>query len=305
MDYIRNPRYFGRSFKRLLHQATAGFTLTPGIRDVKLSKDEKLEISGFHNVSANKEINHMLYIIGGLVSGSNARFNKEIYVVEKAEIGSYNTIQALAGDGNVTVDKGVRFLRWLDAEGDIDVNPDCNLGISASSDKMLSLKGNCFFRRIYGMPVITGPGNNDTRRVVEDNHLTPSGPLPSPSHFIRRNDSFITPGTICDDNVVFTRDVLIGSGSLFKGSIKCYGKIVLQDNVTVKGNIFADEDIIIGQNIKIDGHVFSQMSIYISEWTVISRPDKIKSVVGKKSVRIEQNVTIYGYVTTEGEGTVL
>ena len=31
MDYIKDPRYFGKSFKELLHQATDGFTSAPGI----------------------------------------------------------------------------------------------------------------------------------------------------------------------------------------------------------------------------------------------------------------------------------
>ena len=46
MNYIKDPRYFGKSFKQLLHQATDGFTAAPGIRDVQLSKKESLEITG-------------------------------------------------------------------------------------------------------------------------------------------------------------------------------------------------------------------------------------------------------------------
>jgi cytoskeletal protein CcmA (bactofilin family) len=97
-------------------------------------------------------------------------------------------------------------------------------------------------------------------------------------------------------------DVKIGKGCLFKGSIKSYGKLTLEENVTIYGNVFTDGDILIGRNARISGHVFSQMSIHISGQTVISNPDKIKSVIGKKFISIEEDVIIYGYVATEGEG---
>jgi hypothetical protein len=47
------------------------------------------------------------------------------------------------------------------------------------------------------------------------------------------------------------------------------------------------------------------MSIYISSQSVVSQPNKIKSVIGKKSITIEKNVTIYGYVATEGTGRTI
>lgn len=304
MDYMRNPRYFGKAFKKLLHRATAGFTLSPGMRDVKLSKDEKVELSHSISISQGREVNHMLYVIGKFTSGSHARFAKEVYVTDNAIIGSNNIFQAFAGDMDITIDRGTQFLRWLDAEGDVRIGEGCNLGINASSGGKLIVGRECLFRRLFGMPIFMGQNCN----AEEDNKERPlSFPesLPLPSSFIRKKDSFIPPETIFNGNIVFTRDVLIGSGTVVKGDVKCYGKIMLQENVTIEGNIFADGDIVVGQNTNIWGHVFSQMSVYISEKTVISCPDKIKSVIGKKSISIEQGAIIYGFVTTEGEGRTI
>jgi predicted acyltransferase (DUF342 family) len=304
MEYIRNPRYFGKSFKRLIHRATAGFTLSPGMRDVKLSKDEKVELTHSLNISADREINHMLYVIGKFVSGSNAKFNKEVYVIEDAVIGANNLIQAFAGDGNVKVEEGVQFHRWLDAEGDIVIDENCNLGISASSSSKLCVARNCIFRRLFGMPIVTG--QNWITSIVDSIESTPlTESIHTRSSFMRRKDRDVPPETVFEDNVVFVNDVKIGKGCIFKGSIKCYGKLVLEENVTIYGNVFTDGDILIGWNARIIGHVFSQMSIHISGQTVISNPDKIKSVIGKKSVNIEEGVIIYGYVATEGEGNTV
>lgn len=304
MDYIRNPRYFGKSFKRLIHRATAGFTLSPGMRDIKLSKNEKVELTHSIDISTAKEINHLLYIIGNLVTGSNVLFNKEVYVTGKAVIGSDNIIQALAGDGDITVSNGVQFKRWLDAEGDVRIADNCNLGISTSSGSRLFLSTDCIFRRINGMPIITGDGPSGIVHNFES-ALPPPLPVHSKPSFVRKKDTSIPAGTIIDDNIVFIRDVKIGPNSLIRGTIKSYGKIVLAENVKIDGNIFADDDIFIGRNARISGHVFSQSSVYISCQTIISSPDRIKTVLGKKSIKIERDVVIYGFVTTEGSGKIL
>jgi predicted acyltransferase (DUF342 family) len=304
MTYVRNPRYFGRSFKSLLHRATAGFTLGPGLREVQLSKIEKVELTQSLDVFENREVNHMLYVIGSLSSGNHSQFNKEVYVTGNTTIGPNNIIQAIAGDGNVSVAAGVHVRRWLDADGDIDISSNCNLGISASSGSKLSLANNCVFRRLYGMPIITG--HNRMPATISPEKLLPlkDSLLPEIS-FIRIKDSTLLPETAINKNIVFPQSVKIGHNSTLRGNVKSYGILTLEDNVTIDGNVFADGDIFIGRNVKISGNIFSQKSIYISGQTVISRPDKIKSIIGKKSIRIEQNVIIYGYVATEGYGTVV
>jgi len=301
MDYIRNPRYFGKSFKKLLHRATAGFAYNPGMHDIKLSKDEKMELIHSPNISANREINHILHVIGDLVSEGNVQFNKEVYATGNVAVGPGNIIRAMVGDGDVALAEGVQFLRWLDAEGDIDIGANCTLGISASSGGRLYLSKDCAFHRLFGMPITTG--YNIAAMINYPEESFPSlEPFTEEFPFIRKKERFIPPGTTMKNDVIFLNDVLIGNDCIFKGTIKSYGKIILEENITIDGNIFADGDILIGKNSKIRGHIFSQMSIYISEQTVISRPDKIKSIIGKRSIRIGKDVNIYGYVATEGDG---
>lgn len=304
MNYIKDPRYFGKSFKQLLNQATNNFTSRPGIHEVQLSKKEKLEIAGSTNIPAAGQLNHLLCIHGNLVSGEKAQFNKEMYVTGNSSIGSGSTIHVLAADGDVIIGEDVRLKRWVDADGDMDIAARCNLGISASSGRKLRLGPNCHFRRLYGAPVITGD-NGTTTIGGFVTLLPPIEPMPPEMTFVRIKNRKIAPGTTMGKNVVFPQDVQIGHGSILRGDIKSYGKLILEDNVIIEGNIFADDDIIIGRGAKVSGHVFSQKTVHISSGTVISRPGSIKSIVGKKSVRIEQNVTIYGYVTTEGEGIIV
>jgi predicted acyltransferase (DUF342 family) len=304
MDYIKDPRYFGKSFKLLLSRVTNGFTSAPGISDILLSKKERLQTTGSMDVLNTGKVDHLLCVQGDLNSHGNAQFHKEVFVTGNASMGPNNTIQVLAADGSITIAADLQLKRWLDADGDIDIGARCNLGISASSGKKLHLGQNCIFRRLYGVPITTGNGGKTSIDDFES-LLPPMETLPPELSFVRIKDHTIPSGTIMGKNVVFPQDVKIGHGSILRGNIKSYGKLVLEDNVIIDGNLFADGDIVIGSGAKISGNVFSQKSVHISNGTVISRPDTIKSVIGKKAVRIEENVTIYGYVTTEGQGMVV
>jgi predicted acyltransferase (DUF342 family) len=304
MDYTRNPRYFGKSFKMLLGRATSGLDLSPGFKDIKLSKNETMEIAQSLDIPLEKEINHLLYVIGDLCSESHVRFDKEVYVTGNATIGPNNTFQALYSEGDVKVSEGTQFQRWLDADGNISVGVNCDLGISISSGNKIYLSNGCVFRRLYGMPVLTGYNQVADFQYPAEKLLSKESPLPDES-FIRKDDNTVPTGTIINNNIVFTGDVRVGSRTIISGTIKSYGNIYLENDVIIYGNIFADGDIFIGRNAGIGGHLFSQGSIFISEHTLISRPDKIKSIIAKKEIKIEQNVNIYGFVATEGHGSIL
>ncbi|MBN1906566.1 MAG: hypothetical protein JW927_15880 [Deltaproteobacteria bacterium] len=301
MDYIRHPRYFAKSFRKILEKATSGFNLGHGIHNVKLSKDEPLAIHPSLNIGDGEIINHLLLIKGNFVSGSDVQLNKEVHVTGDVIIGPNNVLQALSIEGNAQISDGVRFRRWLDAEGDIIIKEDCNLGISVSSAKKLLLSENCIFHRLFGRPVIS---SNPLSTTINPFETFKSQEITTQQNsFIRKRDKVLPPGTIEINNVVFMRDIRIGYGSIFEGDIKSYGRIILEEGVKVYGNIFSEGDIIIGRNARIGGHIFSQTSIHISEGSCISLPEEIKSVIAKKAIHIENNVTIYGYISTEGVGS--
>lgn len=301
MDYTRNPRYFGKSFKMLLNRATSGSAVSPGFLDIKLSKNEKLEITESVSIPDKTEMNHLLYVLGNLSSGCKTILNKEVYVKGDAKIGSSNIIQALVCMGDVSVSEGTQFRRWIDADGNITIGENCDLGISVSSGDRISLACNCIFRRLYGMPILTGHRNIDELQHYPETMFLEDTSLPDIS-FSRKKDNTVPSGSVINNNTVFLGDIRIGKGVSIKGTIKSYGNIILEEGAMIYGNIFADGNILIGRNARINGHVFSQKSVFISEQSIISRPNKIKSIIGKKEIQIESNVTIYGFISTEGYG---
>jgi hypothetical protein len=153
------------------------------------------------------------------------------------------------------------------------------------------------------MPITTGD-LMDTSEINPPVAWSAYQPVTPESSFVRKTSNTIAEGSILHGHIIFLQDVRIGNHSIVNGSIKCYGDIELEENVTVHGNIFADGKITIGEGAIISGNVLAQNAIFISDHSVISRPGVIKSVLGKKAVYLAPNVTIYGYVSTEGKGAV-
>jgi predicted acyltransferase (DUF342 family) len=301
-DYSKDPRYFSTSFKRLLANSIDGLK-TNDIVDITLSRKEKIEITADRIISSGNEIDHLLYIKGDLTSGKEVKLNMDVYVTGNASLGVDNVVQVLAVDGNITLGQGVNFNRWADAEGTFDISPNCDLGISATCGQTLRIAENCVFRRLYAMPIVSDGISEPS--VNDYTCFTPVTQSPADNSFIREDKGVVEPDTEMNKNIVFEKSVEIGHNCIIIGNIKSYGDFDIKENVTIQGNVFADGNIRLGSGTIVLGNVFSQGSIYLDTGVKISRPNVIKSVIGKRAVTIGKGVIIYGFVATEGKGIII
>jgi len=299
MDYSKEPRYFGRSFKNILKNSVPA-DASPGIREVKLSRDEKVEIARSRRIGIGENVDHILYINGDLVSEDKARLNKEVYVNGNASIGSMNTLRAIACEGRLSLSSNVSIVRWADAEGKVEAGDSCNLGISISSGDELRVGRGCRFKRLYGIPIITYSRDDNaigrhfaTREVSDD------------AWIVDKDCMIVPPLTKVEGNLIVKKRLEVRKECVFVGSIKTYGDLTLEEGVRISGNIFSDGDIEIGENTTISGDVFSQGAIIIKKKARIGTPKEIKSVIGKMGITLGQDVIIYGYLMTEGSGMVI
>ena len=146
---------------------------------------------------------------------------------------------------------------------------------------------------------ISEPITDDYGRVFGSERIFPD------NSFVREKKTVIEPGTEINKNIVFEKSVEIGHDCIFRGAVKSYGNLNIMENVTIYGNVFADGDIKLGKGTIVLGNIFSQGSISLASGVKISRPNIIKSIIGKKEVTMEQDVIIYGYVSTEGVGMTI
>jgi len=315
MEYTKNPRYFDISFRNILLNALKETKLLPSIYNVKLSKEEKVEISESKDIKSYEEINHILFVKGDLTSGEKVVFNKEIYVKGKAKIGRNNLLRAITSEGDIILSDEVKIVRWIGSDENIYTGNNCNLGILAGAEKTIKISGKCNFKRLYGNPIIiekTGEKmkeEKESRKLLEKKRKKEKRKygteISDTSMVFNKKWATIPPEAKIEKDIIAKSSLLIREKAKIYGSIKVYGKLIIEKDVLIDGNVFGESEIEIGENCVITGDVFSQESIHLKNGTIIGKKGQIKSLIARDKLKIEKNAVIHGYVLVENEGTVL
>lgn len=302
MEYSKDPRYFGNSFKGILKRALPNQDVSEGTKHITLSKQETIEIISKGEIPANTDVDHVLYVTGDLTSHANVTLHKEIYVTGKASLGERNTLRALAAEGEVSLSSQTTVIRWVDAGGGFSADISCDLGWSVSSPNRLKIAPDCRFRRLYGMPVLTWkeePNNEITETADEYEGIAEAVFLSD------RDWTIIPPRTKIDKSLIFKQSLRIKKNCVLDRDVKTYKKLVLEEGVRIKGSVFAENGITTGPNTRIFGNVFSQEAIYLGIGSTIGRAGAIKSVVARGEIVLDRGVVIYGFVVAGKKGSVL
>jgi predicted acyltransferase (DUF342 family) len=300
MDYCKDPRYFAVSFRKLLIKSLEGHS--EGLHALNLSKREEVQIADRAQHNDGAVLENILYIKNDLDSEKNVTFEKEVYVQGNVRIGEGNHLQALACDGDIHILRGTRLFRWLDAEGSIRVDEECDLGVSATCGGKLDLAPKCSFIRLYGFPVAT---STDSASGKDDGIAGTEDIAVFESKSTERNISHLDPYSVKNCSIITDSTLTIGEHSIIRGHVKSHKKLIIGASVTIMGNLFAEEDIEIGLESRVLGTVFSQGVITLKQGAIIGTRDRIKSVIGKKGILLENGVRVYGYIATEGKGKAL
>jgi len=302
MDYSRDPRYFGNSFKGILKRALRTENLSEGTRQITLSKSETVEIVSKKKISKGNTVDHLMYVIGNLTTQENVTLNKEILVDGKVTIGKRSMLRALAAEGKVFLDSKTSVIRWVDAEGEFTANPLCDLGWSISSGKRLKISSRCRFRRLYGMPVQTCDEALKKEIFDSDQECQEIGNAVIISD---KDWTIIPPNTKIDKTLIFKQNLRIKRNCVLDKDVKTYKKLVLEEGVRIKGNVFAENGITTGPCARIFGNIFSQGVIHLGQGSKIGRANATKSVVARGEIVLDKGVVIYGYVVAGKRGRVL
>jgi len=313
MDYVKEPRYFDRSFKKVLEDGLQNAGYSPGIKQVHLHKDETVEVCESQAVPDGRVIENILYVKKDFVSGRKTHLKKEVYVQGTATIGEGRVLRALAGDGDITLGIKTQVVRWVGTSGNINVQEQCRLGVLCSCDGELKIGKGCIFKALYGRPIITY--NTENTEVGEQEGKTEKPVYDVPEEVRNIEDMVwyasktylsIPPFTKVDKDFVVKHNLILRKGCIVTGNLKSYGNVILEEGAMVDGNIFSEEEIIIGANCTVIGDIFSQNYVRIGRGFHLGKSGAgIKSIVGKKGIEITKNTVIFGYVLTEGEGRVV
>ena len=236
-------------------------------------------------------------------------FYKEIYSAhnlvasEKQVIirAAYAKEKMILGDA-VTVD------RWVDAEQTIAVYDYCDLGMSATAGKRLSVGMGCRFRRLFAPEILIGQYPDSKQKPIDNEKLYMLEAAGSPE--VVRNIKAVDHEMVnerkeADITVLTEQNLTILEDIIVKGDICSHKGVRLCDNAVVCGNIFAEKDVRIGTGAVVLGNIFTQGSIFVEKNAMIGHPGKIVSVIAREKIRFEKDVFVYGFVSCEKDGKTM
>lgn len=309
LNYSKNPRHLGNSFRRILFEGLGSHAAAPGIRIVRLSKDETVEVQSDCRVETGLTLPHILMVQGKLQAQSRATFRKELYVAGSASIGRRCRLRSLACDADAVLGPQIRISRWIDADGDIRVGAGSRLGVSCACAGELVLGHDVEFQRLFS-PRIISPD-------YRERHLPalPSGGVPRKTAAqiktiddvtdYRRRSSLLMSGTVIEQDLIVKGDLKLADRVAIYGDVRCDGRAIIGRDSVIWGNLFAEGAVEILHDAVVFGNLFSQDSVRLYPGVRIGRAGRIKSIIAKKRIVVDRDVAICGYVLTEGKGLVL
>lgn len=303
----RDPRYFGKSYSSMIRKGLSGIEDD----EIQLSKKEKFIDGDKHsmNLDTTDTIDRMVICREKELIGRNGMtFKKEVYSIQSAHVGENTKLRAIYSESNIIVEKATEVMRWLDAEGTVAIYDDCNLGISTSSAKRISIGQNCDFRRIYSPEIFIGqyPGQIKDPTEGKDSRIYRLLVQTQKEKNIRYiSNEMINEEGIVDSSILSSKNVSVTENIIVKGDISTDKGVRLFEGAIVVGNIFAEKDVILGKNSCVIGNVFSQGNITLETGAAVGRSGAISSVIARGTITLEPGTFVFGYLSSEKGGKVL
>ena len=202
-----------------------------------------------------------------------------------------------------------RVIRWLDAEGEIDTGSGCDLGVNCSAEGIVKIDRNCKFLRLFGKPIVTynyietDYGEAD---VAVDERKLPEvvSTIDDIAMFVKGKIT-LPPYLRVDRDMIVKGDLVTKEEVVIRGSVTVYGKTVIGRESCVHGDIFPARLVTVERGATVLGNIFSQSGVYLDDGVRVGKAGGVKSVIGKREIRLAANVCIHGYVLTEGKGMVV
>jgi predicted acyltransferase (DUF342 family) len=280
VSYVREPRFFARSFRETLAPLVDG----SAPRRVLHRVDDVVRIVDRLDYGPRTTDADVVVVRGDAVY-PEAMTVRDHYVRGDARGGERLRARAILVDGTAVFGSGLRIRRWIDAEQALVVAGGSNLGQSASSAGPVTLAGGVRFSRVFGNPV----------RVAAEGIQ-----LPAPPRLSRPQT--VAPASVHDGDLIARGDLRIGADAQVHGSIKCHGRLVLEARAVVDGSAVVRGNAYVADGACVTGHLFSESSIVLGADTLVAAEGARKSVYAARHVLLGPRAVVWGWILAERGG---
>jgi len=286
-QYVRDPRFFGASFRAKLKpfveeargngygRAALQMRTEEDVRwapDLQIPPDERLRGIG----------------IGERVTVGHGAGIRDAYALEHLDVENDVVARTLTSDATMHIGPNVQILRWVDSDGDITIDADADLGLSTSGGARVQLGDRVRFERVWGAPV--------------SSHTE----VQAPFELNDRHATIVNPDTSREGKpIIIYGPARVTAGTLVPSHLKVHGDVFIEPGVHITGNVIARGDVTFASNVSVGGHVFSEGDIRLGPASRVSRPGIAKTVYATGQVLLADDVEIYGWVVSENGGTTL
>ena len=296
----RDPRYFAKSFKKIMADAwgkrRGGMISLSGKAEKyldadKLTKTDYTEPCDCLAIADSSEF----------CPPEKAEFRKEIYAVKGARIADESVIRAIYSERNLAIGNKVSIDRWADAEGFVVTGDNCDLGISISSASALCIGKKCSFRRMYAPTIYIGVDSTKQKPEMRsvDEAIYALKPSEERKHSRSVSESDENDEGIIPYSFISRGKFKAGENVIIQGSIRAHKGVMLGDNCIVCGSVFSDQNVHMGRNCLVMGDVFSQENIYMESGATLGIPGETHSMIARGNISIEDGCMAHGYISNE------
>jgi predicted acyltransferase (DUF342 family) len=286
-QYIRDPRFFGRSFRhKLAPFVTQARGNSYGRAELQMRTDEEVRWSPDLLIPALERLRGIG--VGERVVVGHGAGIRDAYALEHLDVENDVVARTLTSDATMHIGSTVQILRWIDADGDIEVDSDSDLGLSASGGSRVTLGERVRFERVWGAPVAS---HTSHREAFE----------------LGRNKVTVVDAKSLGDkkSLILYGAVQVADGTTIPEHLKVHGSIAIEPGVHIGGNVIARGDVTLAEDVTVGGHIFAEGDIRLGPRSRVSRENVSKTVYATGAVLVANDVEIFGWVVSENGGHTL
>jgi cytoskeletal protein CcmA (bactofilin family) len=283
--YVRDPRWFGRSYReKLAPFVAAAHGDVPYDADVRLRTDEETRWAPDMTIPPRERLRGIA--VGERIRVGDGAGIRDAYALESLAVGRDVVARTLTSDGTLSIGESVTILRWVDADGEITVAPGADLGVSASGGSRVTLADRVRFERVWGAPVASRTATTAPFALSD----------PTRAKHIGQAD------VATDAPLIVYAPVRIAGGTRISGHVKVHGPLAIEAGVRVAGNVIVRGDVTFASDVTVDGHVFSEGDVRLGPGCRVGRAGGTKTVYAAGRILIANDVEVEGWIVAEDGG---
>jgi acyl-[acyl carrier protein]--UDP-N-acetylglucosamine O-acyltransferase len=194
----------------------------------------------------------------------------------------------------MNIGESVQILRWVDANGEVTVGSDTNLGVSASGGSRFTMADNVEFERVWGSPVTTRTAAAKPFTFAEREST-------KRQHSVHIGQKQVDGGNplILYGAVRIERDTQIAS------HVKVHGSLDIEPGVRIGGNVIVRGNVTLAADVSVSGHVFAEGEVRLGPRSRVGRRGGVKTVYAGGHMLIANDVEVEGWIVADAGGHTL